>query len=686
MADLIGNTGWKATPNPAIKQRLNWAITKGTSTENTSEVIISLWLKKDPNIQDEPTLSDDCRFNIECDGIVHYDVQINDTMVLNANNQEMCVARVVLLGVPHNVDGTKTAVFKATGGFGGTSIDYYSLNISKSVTFPSITRSSSLSNIATTDIGSNISVSFVPYSRFFYYKFRMKFGSTTYYITDASGNEVVLFPNSTSTYTFLKQIPSEIVRQITTATSGIMTAYLYTYSDYNCTKQVGSASIKNFTITVPSNVIPEVVSITTSAQHRLINGTDVIGNWYVNVDGFTKFEFDVVVRGAEGASIEKMTLSGDLYNGESTNVTDNGDGTFTCVYQGDYISTNGEKNSVTRVTVHDSRGRSVRVIPDTTLYIYGYTPPSIMVFGAERDSSDTNIFNVRTSSRHSSINNNNTLSGTISYRIAGDTQWIPIGSISPNTGGTVPIQLSGSDSFLDNKSYELQLEIYDELGGVATLETYVGTAAVFLDLRAGGKGLGIGKIAESDSVEIAFPVKYYNERIKVENDNGFFVNDMTDSLLCLIGNDSLENNFVLYNASEYIYIRKIGNFINICGAISSTVNIDSSDMANGKKFLTLSSKFRPIREVCVLCQGSGKNSWLLTIKANGDVMFSRYGSSSYTSITGAAQGVSGRVWLPFNATYLAGDGLPEGCSYENYIPPLPSIGAIPYSYIAITDI
>ena len=172
MADLTGNTGWKSTPNPAIKQRLNWAITKGTSVENSSQVIISLWLKKDPAIQNEPTSSQDCKFNIECNGVVHRDVQISNNMTLNANNQEMCVARVVLGAVVHNVDGTKTTTLKASGGFGGTSINYYSLNISKSVTFPAINRASSLSNIASTVIGNNATISFTPYSRFFYYKFR----------------------------------------------------------------------------------------------------------------------------------------------------------------------------------------------------------------------------------------------------------------------------------------------------------------------------------------------------------------------------------------------------------------------------------------------------------------------------------------------------------------------------------
>ena len=667
MADLTGNTGWKSTPNPAIKQRLNWAITRGTSVENSSQVIISLWLKKDPAIQNEPTHSTDCRFNIECNGVVHYDVQISNNMTLNADNQEMCVARVVLGAVVHNVDGTKTTTLKASGGFGGTSISYYSLNISKSVTFPAINRASSLSSIASTVIGNNATISFTPYSRFFYYKFRMKFGSTTYYITDGSGNEVVLFPNSTSTYSFTRQIPSELISQITTATSGTMTAYLYTYADAACTKLIGSASIKTFTITVPSNIVPLITGHDVYRINKEIDEVDVIAGWDVNVDGFTKYTYVVTARGANGSTIKSMTISGDLYNAKVTNVVNNGDGTYTCTYVGDYKTINATKNTTTTITVEDSRGRvSTAVIHNE--YVYGYSNPAILMFNAERDNSDSSIINVKTSSSFSSINNNNTLIGSIAYRESGTSGWTPVSSINPNTGNTpVAIQLSGGDVFEDEKSYELQLAIYDDLGGEAFFEAYVGTAAVFLDLRVGGNGLGLGKVAESDSFEVAFPTKFYDYRFKVENNITFPMNDMLDSFTCSIDNFDLENDFVLYTLFEDIYIRKIGNFVNLCGAISSTVNIDAADMQTGKKFLTLSNKFKPLRDVYTICQGSGKNTWLLSILKNGEVWFSRYGTSSYASITGKAQNESGRVWLPFNVTYVADNGLPPGCAENGNI-------------------
>jgi hypothetical protein len=441
-----------------------------------------------------------------------------------------------------------------------------------------------------------------------------------------------------------------------------MTAYLYTYADAACTKLIGSASVKTFTITVPSNIVPTILNHSVYIINKEIDGVDVISDWQVNVDGFTKYTYVITARGSNGSTIKSMTISGDLYNAKVTNIVNNGDGTYTCTYAGAYKTINATKNTTTKITVQDSRGRVSTTVTQNE-YVYGYSNPAILMFNAERDNSDSSIINVKTSSSFSSINNHNTLIGSIAYRETGTSDWIPISSIDPNTGYTpVAVQLSGGDVFEDNKAYELQLAIYDDLGGEAFFETYVGTAAVFLDLRAGGNGLGLGKIAESDAFEVAFPTKFYYYRLKVENNIAYPMNDMLDSHICMIGNNSLENNFVLYDISTQIYLRKIGNFVNICGAISSTVNIDSSVMATGKRFMTLLEKFRPLQEVRTVCQGSGKNTWLLTIKTNCEIWFSRYGTSSYASVTGKAQNESGRVWLPFNVTYMAGDGLPIGCS------------------------
>lgn len=58
--------------------------------------------------------------------------------------------------------------------------------------------------------------------------------------------------------------------------------------------------------------------------------------------------------------------------------------------------------------------------------------------------------------------------------------------------------------------------------------------------------------------------------------------------------------------------------------------------------------YRPAKECYTLCQGSGKNTWLLTVKTNGEVTFSRYGTTSIGQVTTD-------TWLPFNFCFFAGN-------------------------------
>lgn len=649
MADLTGNSGWKSTLNSAIKQRMNWAITKGSSSANSSTVVISFWLKKDPNIQNQTTHSTDCRFRIECAGQVNASAQLNSSMSIPADNTERCYARATFT-VPHNSDGTKSATFKVTGGFGATSIYYYTLEVSKTVTFPTIPRASTLNAISSTVIGNDATISWVPRSANFYYKLRLQFGETTFMILDSNDNEVVYHPNSTATYSTTYTVPSSLITQITDSDSGIMKAYLYTYSDSACTNQIGSVSIVNFTITVPSSYVPTISNMTVTRINKLIDNVDVIGSWQgdICVDGFTKYTFTVTASGAGGSTIASMSISGDLYNAQITSITDNGDNTYTCSYVGDYVTLNSSRNITHTITVKDSRGRVSSQQADTR-YIYRYSNPIIGLFTAERDTSNSSIIIVNASSIYSSINSNNTLIGSISYRRSGTTQWHVIGSINPNAND-VQVQLTSPDVFEDNLSYELKLGIYDDLGGVAYLETFVGTSAVLIDLKAGGNGLGIGRMAESDTLEIGMPVKYFDERKIVINNVSYPLRDMIDYGTFRVYTTYLESGFELNDNNYPIIISRVGNLVSLKGVINVTSDMTLSEVRTGKTFFTLPQEFRPVNQpVFTLCPASNKYSWVLVVETNGDMKLSRYGKTDFEAITAPLS------WFAFNVTFTIDD-------------------------------
>ena len=65
--------------------------------------------------------------------------------------------------------------------------------------------------------------------------------------------------------------------------------------------------------------------------------------------------------------------------------------------------------------------------------------------------------------------------------------------------------------FDEEHSYNFRVRIEDFIGNAAQDESFISTASVLLDFRAGGKGLGIGKIAETDSLEIALDTVFMGD-------------------------------------------------------------------------------------------------------------------------------------------------------------------------------
>lgn len=94
-------------------------------------------------------------------------------------------------------------------------------------------------------------------------------------------------------------------------------------------------------------------------------------------------------------------------------------------------------------------------------------------------------------------------------------------------------------------------------------------------------------------------------------------------------------NGTISNTPQY---RKIGKQVKIRGVLSPTTAIAGS--ATAKTIFTLPEGFRPSKSEYTLCQGSGKNTWLLTISYNGNVGISRYGTTESSEIPTSA-------WLPF---------------------------------------
>ena len=108
-------------------------------------------------------------------------------------------------------------------------------------------------------------------------------------------------------------------------------------------------------------------------------------------------------------------------------------------------------------------------------------------------------------------------------------------------------------------------------------------------------------------------------------------------------NATLSSYFNLYASDSECKYRKIGKYVQIHGVVKPKSAIAGS--ATDYPIFTLPEGYRPSVSVYSVCQGSGKNTWLLRVNTDGTVNFSRYGTTSNTQA-----GTS--TWLPFDVGFL----------------------------------
>ena len=148
--------------------------------------------------------------------------------------------------VTHNGDGSGTVKVRT---WMNTGISAGVVEKTQSLTLTTIPRASTLSSASNRTLGGTCIVKWTPLSQSFRYKLKFAIGSFSY-TTGA------IHPNTTAVYTYTGYTLSiaDIAPQIkSNPPTGTMTVTLYTYSDSGATTQIGSASSKTFTVTVPEN-------------------------------------------------------------------------------------------------------------------------------------------------------------------------------------------------------------------------------------------------------------------------------------------------------------------------------------------------------------------------------------------------------------------------------------------------
>lgn len=661
--------------------QIAWSVDSQSVANNTSSVTVKVQL-----------VSTGASYTINSSASKSGSVTINGTKYtftftasLSGSQTKTLYTKTVT--VAHNADGTKTCSFSATCGINVTlSGTYYGdVTASGTGTFDTIARASSIGSV-TSSVSVNgtnaVTVSITRAASSFTHTVVFSFGSYSKTVTGVGTSTSYAIPQS-----WLNAIPN--------ATSGTATVTVTTYSG---STKIGSAASRNFTLTVPSSVVPTISSM---AVADTTANQSTFGNM---VQGKSKAKFTITAAGALSSSITayKTVFESKTYTGATPTtsaITKSGTATAT-------------------ITVTDSRGRTAAATKTWT--VVAYTAPKITSFTAVRCLADgTENYEgtyIKAAFNHSvsSVNSKNASAYVVEYKPQSDTAWT---ALTNGTGYAVNTSFISAEGLFDiDSSYDLRLSVTDSFTTIRVL-TEIPTAFTLLDFNTSGRGVSFGKVSEMDEgVEFALPMRSWhgelintptmiptNQDLDALLDAGYYVvgnTALSSTILnkppmtttetalvevipmgegaqrlqrysCCLKNEqyiwqrlyysgtwgdwmliggcsgwkllTLDSAFSAYSANTPPQYRVNGNIVTVSGAVSPNTALASSTskvaIASG-----IPAELRPVVALAFVCQGSGINRWTLGVETNGTLTVSRYGTTEFASVPTSA-------WLIFHCSY-----------------------------------
>lgn len=461
------------TNNDGISSKIVWSAAVDVEA-NTSTVTATLYYKRLNNYTTYGTGS----FTLSIGG-----EEKTESKYISIKYGEWAAAITLTATVSHDSDGKKTVKISGEGGIDGTTLT--STNCSDTVSLETIPRASTISSAANKTLGKNCQVKWYPKSASFRYKLKFSLGEWNY-TTGA------IHPNQTTLYTYEGyEIPIKVANYITNAAKATMTVTLYTYSDAEATKAVGSVDVDTFTVTVPNNsdtkptvtlVLSPVSSLASAFASLYIQGKSK-----VKATTFTG-------TGKYGATISaySLTVSGKSYPSP---------------YQSDYLDTPGEITVTAKVT--DSRGyyteveRNITVLPYSNPNILPASSNSAIVcarcYSDGTIAEDGNYLRIIARRSYSKVTSSGTQKNfcEIRYRYRLEStktfsDWITLLSRTDTSADTIDSgALSGVVSST-TAAYVIQVGVIDDIGGADAYQVGIPTAFATIDIPKAYKGRSIG--------------------------------------------------------------------------------------------------------------------------------------------------------------------------------------------------
>lgn len=455
--------------------KIAWSVGSQSVANNTSSVTVKVQL-----------VSTGSSYTINSSATKSGSVTINGTKytfsftaALSGNQTKTLYTKTVT--VAHKADGTKTCSFSTTCGInvtlGGT---YYgNVTASGTGTFDTIARASSIASV-TSSVSVNgtnsVTVEISRKSSSFTHTVVFSFGSYSKTTTGVGTSTSYAIPTS-----WLNAIPN--------ATSGTAKVTVTTYSG---STKIGSAVSKNFTLTVPSSVVPTISGVTMA---EAVSG--LAAKFGAYVQNKSKIAVKITAAGAYSSTIKayKTTIQGANFTAAS--------------FTSGILTKSG--TSTATITVTDSRGRTASTTRSIT--VIAYAAPKITAFQGFRcladgtENYEGTYLNAKVSFSISPVGSKNDKTYTVEYRLKNTETWTVLTSGSVYALNTNVISASGMMGI--DSSYDVRLKVQDYFATVQSV-IEIPTAFTLLDFNASGRGLAFGKVSEIENgMEIDMDMSIY---------------------------------------------------------------------------------------------------------------------------------------------------------------------------------
>lgn len=260
-----------------------------------------------------------------------------------------------------------------------------------------------------------------------------------------------------------------------------------------CITKNGSTTIgttyASITVYVPTSVVPTVSNV---AVAEATSG--LAAQFGAFIQNKSKIKATIMAAGAKGSIIDtyEATFNGKTYNAAS--------------WTSDVLTKSG--TLPLKVRVLDSRGRW-SAWKTVNVSVLAYSKPAVQAFSVYRCNQDgtSNVegqyMAVRYKYSVTSLGSKNTASMAVKYKAAGATSWT---NLLTNTALSADTTVVPAKVFTIDSEFDAQISVTDWFGATATAHATLPTAEVIMDIKADGKGVAFGKVAEFPGVDFGWDI------------------------------------------------------------------------------------------------------------------------------------------------------------------------------------